>query len=83
MSHDIDFDELLHRYKSYPFEYLHYFALQSGQVPYQVVDVEENHLTGQHLFQVIRAGINPMVNLGAPFKILVNHEDGRTGDRAG
>jgi len=41
MSNEIDFDELLRKYKSDPFDYVDVFAVHTGQVSFKVVEGEE------------------------------------------
>jgi len=41
MSHEIDFDELLSKYKSDPFDYVDVFAVHTGRVSFKVVEGDE------------------------------------------
>ncbi len=48
MSNEIDFDELLRKYKSDPFDYVDIFAVHTGRVAFKVVEGEEvNAPTGE------------------------------------
>ena len=41
MSNEIDFDELLSKYKSDPFDYVDVLAVHTGRVSFKVVEGEE------------------------------------------
>ena len=41
MSNEIDFDELLSKYKSDPFDYVDVFAIHTGRVLFKVVEGQE------------------------------------------
>ena len=50
MSNEIDFDELLSKYKSDPFDYVDVFAVHTGRVSFKVVEGEEvNAASGEWL----------------------------------
>jgi hypothetical protein len=56
----------------------HVQAVQAGG---QVVDVEKDHFAGLQLFKMRRSRVNTVTDLGAPFKVFVDHEDNCAGNR--
>lgn len=57
MSSEIDFDELLSKYKSDPFDYVDVFAVHTGRVSFKVVEGEEVHAAGGEWLQVPGSGL--------------------------
>ncbi len=52
MSNEIDFDELLSKYKSDPFDYVDVFAVHTGRVAFKVVEGEEVNAPSGEWLQV-------------------------------
>lgn len=52
MSHEIDFDELLSKYKSDPYDYVDVFAVHTGQVSFKVVVGQEVNAAGGEWLQI-------------------------------
>jgi acetyl/propionyl-CoA carboxylase alpha subunit len=78
MSNDIDFNELLGKYRSDPYDYVNIFSPHTGRVNFQVdkgvaVDApggEWNHIPGTPLFQITRERNEKLV--GAPINGIVS-----------
>ncbi len=68
MANDIDFDEILGKYKSDPYDYIDVFAVHTGVVTFKVADGDEvdstsgewNHVPGTPLYEINRER-NPKV----------------------
>lgn len=78
MSNDIDFDEILGKYRSDPYDYVDIFAPHTGVVSFKIdkgtaveaVSGEWNHIPGSPLFQITREGNRKIV--GAPITGIVS-----------
>ena len=60
MANEIDFDELLGKYKSDPFDYVDVFAVHTGRVTFKVVEGEEvsgSRYRGQDYMKLTGNGI--------------------------
>ena len=78
MSSEIDFDEILSKYRSDPYNYVDIFATHTGRVAFQVekgmevepVSGEWNHIPGTALYEITRER-NPKL-IGAPINGIIS-----------